>query len=240
LQLSGDLNDYLGTPYVLDIMNHNVRAPCPVCSFRYRTGDASEVVPKYCYSTKIHCCHSSFVRGLFRTLSIRSSNLHQNDLLYMGMKHDKDEQIQKNGNWPPLKLSIALKDVIKSIPLTDDGQRVIPGFLDPYTMTIVAPDHCLSGLVSKLLEVLLIQMESRKMQESLNIRVCCTIRLMGINGQSSIFNNDYSSVNSLPMSDLDGILIVLPSIIETIGLKDSCPSYGMINEMKKLVAMAYW
>ena len=69
LQMIGFVADYPASSAVLDVMNHNSRAPCTHCTFRYNTDHNAEIEDHtekcYSYDTTTTFMNSSHRRGLF-------------------------------------------------------------------------------------------------------------------------------------------------------------------------------
>lgn len=83
IEVVGFVGDYPESSKVIDLLSHSAGTPCTMCSFRYRS---LENAARYAYAVTIHSFNSSFTRGMRRTLYLRSSITHTDDLKMLGMK----------------------------------------------------------------------------------------------------------------------------------------------------------
>ena len=90
----GFVGDYPESSKVIDVLSHSAGAPCTVCSFRYRNNDNDS---KYAYTSMIHSGHSSFVRGMRRSLSLRSIKNHADDFNFLGFKEGGVDNVDDIG-----------------------------------------------------------------------------------------------------------------------------------------------
>ena len=245
LQMVGFVADYPASSEVLDVMNHNSRAPCTHCTFRYRTDHTQEhdntIHKCYSNSTAVNFSRPSYRRGLFSTLSLRSSFPAEKQYVYMGMHGGSIEDISQPGKWPLLKLSAEL-DKIGNCPSRDSrGNKVVPGKLDPYCSNVVAPDHCITSLVSGLVELFFKEIRNTNSDVTVTLRfellLCRSLRDVGVPGHSSIYN-ERNGVNSLSMSTLYALSSILPSVLRSLQLENlSC--FCLIAIMSKLVNLTF-
>lgn len=220
LQMVGFIADYPASSAVLDVMNHNSRAPCTHCTFQYKTQHMDEADESsfkcYSHNTEVTSLHASHRRGRFRSCALRGSQLTKPQSVYMGMQIGTLEEIEQPGRWPLLKLSLELDKVQLQRKRDSSNKYVLPSSLDPYVSNIIAPDHCLIGLIDGLLHLCFKEIgdytSDAKVSLQFEFLLCRTLKEFGIPGQSSIYN-EANGVHSLSMSTLYAISTILPSVI---------------------------
>jgi hypothetical protein len=145
----GYIGDYPAVTAALDVLGHNTRAPCHLCSFVRQDRIGAGSLNYYGYTSSVHSRATSFCRWIDRTRSVRAVGNSQ-DLSLLGFKPDFDEK-----NYPLHALSVALRAARDNIPITSCGLPVVLGLFDPYRSAIVAPDHLLFGMAQDVLRAML-------------------------------------------------------------------------------------
>lgn len=237
LDVVGFVADYPASSNVLDVMSHAAKAPCTHCTFRHRSapGDTD-----YAYSTNIDSSHSSFVRGMHRTVSVRQSTLSDDDAKWLGMRKGGISVIDEPGQWPLLKLTKTLQSRQSEIPFNMEGERVVSGFFDAYLSNAVAPDHLLTGLGSHLLDVMFKQLEDTAMKRRVDIVICSTLKQIGCHSQTTICNVKMDCAHSMSMSAMYGVLLIMPYVLKSLSLEKKTPTYALFTTLHKIVGLTFW
>ena len=240
LHLIAYVGDYPESSAVIDVMKHKARAPCTLCNFRYKT---TTFGASYCNSMSTTSKNSAFTRGWFRTKAIRYSGLTKKDYNWLGMNvGDLDEKLgTEDEQWVLLKLADSfdrLRESGKSAPLTNLGIPVVPCRFDPYLQNLVAPDHCITGIVKSLLDVCF--RELGKAQRSiLDSALVAAITKMGIVGQTTLYNQKAKTLNGVSMSTLFAINSVLPSILLSCGYDKTVQCFKVISSFTSFISTLY-
>lgn len=242
IDVVGFLGDYHGTSDVLDVMKQSARAPCPCCTFRKRSTPAES---NYAYSATLNCRHSSFTRGLFRMKALRSSGLSEVERKWLGMSSGTLADCEEQGKWPMVKLAIMLsqhrEDHKTPGPLlTNENCLIDLTYFDPYSRNIVAPDHCICGLIGCVLTAVFAQTENKSNRSIINLALCAALRQVGVTGQATLYNFQTEKVNSASMSTLYGIGLVLPAVLCALKMQDEVPIFGVLVALQKLIALLFW
>ena len=246
LHLTGFVADYPASSGVLDVMNHNSRCPCTHCTFRYKTDHTndSEDNNQRCYShnTDINFSDSTHRRGLYRTLTLRSSNINKTETVYLEMQDGSIQDISVPGRWPLLKTSVELDRRKGNRRLDSSGNIVVPGKFDPYCSNIIAPDHCLTGLIDGIIHLCFRAIRDELSDPSATLRfefyLCRAVRDLGVLGHVSIYS-EASGVNSLSMSTIYALATVLPSVLQCLNLH-SVSSFHLSSKMTRLINYTFW
>ena len=82
----------------------------------------------------------------------REAHPGENELKKVGLKQVPPDDVDR---LPLHKLSIALSNVLSTVPLTSKGIRVVPVRFDPYQNSIIAPDHFLVGIIQNAVQAVL-------------------------------------------------------------------------------------
>lgn len=204
------ISDYPASSEVIGCMKHLARAPCTHCTFRHTYINK---VPCYKARTKINSRHYSCTRSILRTDLIRSERITQNKQRFMGMKEGNMKNLHHSGHWPLLQLSQKLCEIQSQIPKTLSGKYVVRGSFELYQQNAVASDHLLTRISKGLIEFCF-SIISNEEECKLNILLCLILPKMGINGDSSLYNENTNSLTSLSMYNIYSIIPVLPISIE--------------------------
>ena len=241
LHLIGYVGDYPESSAVIDVMKHSARAPCTLCNFRFTKTDFGK---SYCSSSSSHSLNSSFTRGWFRTKAIRYSGIKPNEATWLGINEgDLNSMLSdKDDEWVLLKIANdfdANNEAGRKAPLTSDGIQVVPCRFDPYLQNIVAPDHCITGIIKSLLKVCFDEL-SKKQGKILDHTLVTTISKMGITGQSSLYNSKTKTLNGVSMSTLFALLSILPSVLLACGFDKKVKSFSVIRSYANLISHLFW
>ena len=210
-------------------------------NFRYKK---TEFGTSYCYSTSTTSRNSSFTRGWFRCKAIRHSSLCTSSYKWLGMNDGSLQGISTGDTdeWVLLKLADGFDQQTesgKTPPLTSDQKPVVPCEFDPYLQNIVAPDHCVTGIVKSVIKVCFDELKSAD-KSKLDSTLVASIAKMGITGQTTIYNQQSKSLNGLSMSTLFALVSVLPSVLTACGFDKKLKSFKLINSFTTLVSLMYW
>ncbi len=241
LHLLGYVGDYPESSAVVDIMKHSARSPCTLCNFRYKR---TEFGPSYTTSTSTVSLNSSFTRGWFRTKAVRYSGLTKNEFKWLGMNDgDFDTMLAStDNNWVLLKLADSFDQYSMDgniAALTVDKTPVVPCRFDPYIQNMIAPDHCVTGIVKSTLQVCFEEL-SPQQRLILDSALVAAITKMGITGQSSLFNLKSNTLNGASMSTLFAIISILPSVLSACGFAEKLDCFKVANSFSSLVCLMYW
>ena len=152
VDIVGYIGDYPAVTHTLEVLAQNAGTPCHLCTFRNysekRIGESD-----YAYTTKNHSRNSAFCRDHDRMESIRHDLVSEEDFQYVGLKSrpqtcssvDAGSSIESPDYLPLHHLSRELRNARERVPLTENGERVLPAIFDRYRSAVVAPDQLLAG-----------------------------------------------------------------------------------------------
>ena len=159
----------------------------------------------------------------------------------------KDGSLQQMVNssgcdWVLLRLALGFDEARQSgevVPHTEHDVPVVPSTFDPYAHNIIAPDHCVAGITKSLIKVCFDELNKSE-KYKLDRLLTTTISKLGITGQSSLYNNNTKSVNSVSMSTLFTILAVIPHVLSAANFSGKLGCFNTVREFSKLVCQMYW
>ena len=216
VDILGYIGDYPAVIHTLDVLGQNAGAPCHLCTFRkYSEKGIGE--SDYKNTTKNHSPNSTFCRDYDRMESIRHDLVRKEDFQYVGLKNrsqtcssvDAGSSIESPDYLPLHHLSPDLRNARERVPLTENGERVVPAIFDPCRSAVLAPDHLLAGLSQDVLNAALSVFQ--KMQR-LTAEICIqeAFRTHGLETQSHIFNADAIKIHSMSLSSMFNVILVAP------------------------------
>ena len=147
------LGDTPGINNILDVSGHEALAYCHRCSFR--TG------PKEALNNRYINDSAKWLSPAMRRSMTRHSAV---ALMEPPGEYWKAVGIRKNpsqSNQIMQDLAVKILDSTPDIPLTSNGQKVVPVVFDPYTVATIAPDHLISGICRMCITVAYLSCASR-------------------------------------------------------------------------------
>lgn len=237
IEVVGFIGDYPESSKVIDVLHHSARAPCTVCSFRHRTAVSTA---RYAYSLIIHSQHTSFRRSLRKTMAMRSAKVSEDDCNFLGMCNGTDTDVNDDGRWPLLKLACELDKCKLNVPLTDDNKPVVNVEFDPYSRNVIAPDHLLAGIGKFLLESIFVNLPTMELRSKLDVLLCHSLRRMGQGSHTYIYKEDTKSLNSMSMSNIYAVLLVVGPHLLSFGDQADASLLEMLEVYAKLVRLTFW
>lgn len=240
-QLIGYIGDYPESSDVCDVMKHSARSPCTLCNFRYRRTESG---PTYCFNKHSMSTNSSFTRGWFRTKSVRYSALSKDQYKWLGMNDGSIGEMLSDPGAPWVLLSLAssfdkLRETDQSAPLTDSDVPVLDLRFDPYAQNLVAPDHCICGIIKSILKVCF-EILPREKKAVLDQLLTLTLNKHGKSAQGSIYNITTKTLNGLSMSSLFACMAILPHALTSSGLSKDVTCFDAVSKFSKLANTLYW
>ena len=235
LDVMGFTGDYPAASAVVDHSGHNSTAPCTHCGFNFNKSAGMTV---YAYTTSVTSRHTSYRRTQERTESLRALRISSRSLKILGMKSLASDELLESNACPLFKLASRYNLALEShsdIPPFSATKR------DGYMMNLIAPDHLITGLFKGLLTITFIQLDNDDAREKLDVYLKVLLSEFGFQSQSTIFKRKKKKlVPGLSMSILYCLLTVLPSTLKALGLFDRHPAKGMITNLHRLFALAFW
>lgn len=246
LQMLGFVSDYPDSAEVSDVINHNARDPCTVCTFRYKTHHIHKkeysINKCYTHTTDVNYSGCSHRSGIFITMELRGSRLTETQCIYLGIKKGSKYNISRPGNWPLLKIALKLDCMKRCRHLYSSGGLVIRGKLDPFAANIIAPNHCITGLLDGLINMCFRQIRESTSNVSTNLKfefvLCQYLKKVGVPGRTSIYNAQ-NGVHSLSMSTIYAICTLVPHVLRCIGLH-GLDCLDLVYQMNRIVAMDFY
>ena len=147
--------------------------------------------------------------------------------------------IEQTANWPLLKLSQNIMLNNHLVPQNMINKPVVSPHFDCYMNNIIAPDHLITGLTKSLIDCCFDCLEAHPDKLKLESAVCIGLRSIGFHGDKNIYNYNSKSINSMSMSTIYCILLLLPSIITSCGFKDKIVCYDIIELLRELSALLF-
>ena len=106
-------------------------------------------------------------------------------------------------------MSRQLWNARERVPLTENGERVVPAIFDLYISAAVAPDHLIAGLSRDVLNAAL-SVFQRKQRLTVEIYIQEAFRTHGLETQSHLFNADAIRIHSMSLSRMSHFILVAP------------------------------
>jgi hypothetical protein len=205
----GFIGDYPAVSHALDVLGHNSRAPCHLCSFLRQDRIGNGALSYYGYTNEVHSKATAFCRSVQRMKSLRAEELSSQELTSLGFQPTFNA-----ADYPLHALSDALCAARMHVPLTEGGLPVVPAVFDPYRSSMVAPDHLLFGLAQDVIRATIAVCTPRARRIA-DVLMTSSLRNNKLGKQSQIINPSSASVNSMGMSDMFAVLLVAPVCFES-------------------------
>ena len=178
-----------------------------------------------------------------RTWALRESGISDDDCTYLGM-YGNARVCNKNS--PLLSFAEELSKVRSDIPLTLDGEPVVPGVFDPYRGNIVAPDHLLSGVAQDMLTLCFALLPNDSSRKEMDGSICEALAENGLYRQRSVYSAKGKGLHTMRLSDLFCVLCVSLGVFrayvhcskESRGIQQkTLETLGLLHS---LVGLTYW
>ena len=197
--------DYHEANHASFVRGTTALAPCNLCTFL--KGSAIGVSSSdYAYTAAVHSGHGSFRRDYRRMNSVLSYSKAEDHLQRYGLKSGSDFL----NNPPPLhRLHQELSKARHRVPLTENGQPVVPATFDPYLSVLVAPDHLLTGLSVDVINLnfRILSPGQRVMVEAILLHM---LQSNGMRHEAHVYNHGKLCLHSMSMSSIYNLLLLSP------------------------------
>ncbi len=173
-------------------------------------------------------------------MALRAGGISADDMKFLGMKEGGVCNTREPGRWPLLKLACRLDDVQHLIPMTADNMRVVSGKFDPYSRNIVAPDHLLAGIGKFLIKTLFQTLSDAAAQTKLDCMIRQDLVDLGLGRHSTLYNQTTKTLNSISMSCVFGILMVIVAEVRNLRTSHKSDILSLCNNFRELIALTFF
>ena len=219
----GYIGDYQAMVHLLDVTGVAGTSPCNFCTFQrgyaYGSEDASFVEgSSYAYSSAIHSGNMSFRRTESRMQMLRRE-VSPDKLKDFGLRKMSDNDRQELFLH---KLASKLDEKRDFIPLTNSGQPVVSGYIDPYLSRYVAPDHLFYGIGGDICRAMLRLMKPTQ-RDHANALSVHALAAAGYTIEGTFISNTGIGVNQMAFSSFFTFMLVFPwSVRISTSLETPC------------------
>jgi hypothetical protein len=204
LDIFGFIGDYPAIPHDLDVLGHNARSPCHLCSF---TRDVSGALrSRYGYRCDVNARASAHTRFKDRVAGLRAAGVCADDLKSIRVRPSEPGQL----DLPLHEFSDALEDARSAVPLTDQGHPVVPAFFDPYQSCVVAPDHFFAGVAADLIGSPLAVSNARQRRHA-EVSILEVLQPSRLTSQMPLFDCIRGTLLNMTFSELFSLLLIAPN-----------------------------
>ncbi len=200
LDLVGVLGDTPALNEVLDVLGHTSNACCHLC--RFVRHSATLVGSRYA-DTISYGLQTQSGRSFWVHRALRDCYAREETCRLLGLK-----DTTPTGSHPLHSLMRAFSEAQDRIPETSNGVRVVPGIIDPYRCSFVAPDHLLTGHLRDCLNLAFKLLPSKRYRMSCESHMIFLLHDCELPIQNRLFDHEKRSLYSMSMSELYALGIV--------------------------------
>ncbi len=199
LDLVGFIGDTPALNAALDVLGHNSTSCCHLC--RYSRRSSTLVGSRYTACTS-HGNVSGLARGYHQHRAVRDCSPGPEPCRLLGMKH---EETYSNSVIHNLRQEMMVEK--KSVP-TSGSIPVVPGDLDPYRASLIAPDHLLTGHLRDCINLAFRLLPSKKHRASCECFMAGYLSSCGLPTQNRLYDHEKKYLFSMSMSEIYALGLV--------------------------------
>lgn len=200
LDVVGFLGDTPALNGSLDVLGHTSTACCHLCKFT--RGSQSELGSRYARSG----CNGSitaFKRSFYQHTAVRDSSAESEAFRLLGMKPSRETDVL-----PLHSLRQAIWNARDRIPISVSGFPILPGHLDPYHASIVAPNHLLTSHAKDCINLAFKFLPSRLSRLSCEAHMIKFLSDAKLPSQNRLFDHEKKQLFSMSMTDTYALSLV--------------------------------
>ncbi len=200
LDLVGCLGDTPALNSVLDVLGHTAAACCHLC--RFSRASSTFVGSRYSGSGT-NSVLASYRRGFLEHAALHDCNATRETCRLLGVRANPD-----SAGLPLHLFRTAILQARSSVPVTVDGQALLPHRFDPYRGCFIAPDHLLTGHLRDVINLAFRLLPSAACRKTVERVMLSFLVEAGLPSQNRLFDHDKKALYTMSMTQLYAIAMV--------------------------------